>query len=135
MLGLYFIAPSTVAVLGTASFLGLYLGAGIVSSLVSLVWHRMADRGRTRKSNHGSEGASGAIYACLSFFAATFPKTQFLMFFVIPMPAWVAVGGIFAYDLYLSISTPNAKTDSAGHIGGILAGIAFALVRRGRGRF
>lgn len=94
-----------ISVLGTANFLGLYLGAGIISSLVSLAWHRAANRGR--RTTHGSEGASGAIYACLSFFAATFPQTQFLMFFVIPMPAWVAVGGIFAVSRQLVVEKNN----------------------------
>lgn len=37
------------------------------------------------------------------------------------------------YDLYTSIASPWAKTDSAGHIGGMAAGIAYALLRRGRG--
>ncbi|KAJ9121159.1 hypothetical protein QFC24_004833 [Naganishia onofrii] len=131
MLGLYFIAPATVGLLGTTGFLGLYLGGGIISSLVSLGWHRIVtgNRGKPR----GSEGASGAIYASLAYFAAMFPQAKFLMFFIVPMPAWVAVGGIFAYDLYQSILVPTSMTDSAGHIGGILAGVGFALVSRGRG--
>jgi membrane associated rhomboid family serine protease len=38
----------------------------------------------------------GAIYSCLSAFATMFPNARFLMFFIVPMPAWAAVGGIFA---------------------------------------
>ncbi len=49
---------------------------------------------------------SGAIYAALSFYATMFPYQQFLLFFVVPVPAWAAVGGIFAYDLYSSIRSP-----------------------------
>ncbi|KAJ9105231.1 hypothetical protein QFC21_001596 [Naganishia friedmannii] len=115
MLGLYFIAPATVGLLGTTGFLGLYLGGGIISSLVSLGWHRLVtgNRGKPR----GSEGASGAIYASLAYFAAMFPQAKFLMFFIVPMPAWVA----------------TSMTDSAGHIGGIMAGVGFALISRGRG--
>lgn len=46
-----------VRLLGTTGFLGLYLGGGIISSLVSLGWHRLVtgNRGKPR----GSEGASG----------------------------------------------------------------------------
>lgn len=40
--------------------------------------------------------STGAIYASLAYFAAMFPQAKFLMFFIVPMPAWVAVGGIFA---------------------------------------
>jgi rhomboid-like protein len=104
------------SLLGPASFLGLYLGGGIVSSMVSLVFHRVMSNNRSK--THGSEGASGmyipsqcyqadpfylhptcpagAIYASLAYYAAMFPQAQFLLFFVVPMPAWAAVGGIFA---------------------------------------
>jgi membrane associated rhomboid family serine protease len=55
------------------------------------MWHRLrGDRWR------GSEGASGAIYASLAFYGALFPNTTFLLFFIVPMPAWVMIGGIFA---------------------------------------
>ncbi|KAG7529012.1 hypothetical protein FFLO_05835 [Filobasidium floriforme] len=131
MLGLYFIGPATAGLLGPASFLGLYLGGGIVSSMVSLAWHRMMSSNRSK--SHGSEGASGAIYASLAYYAAMFPQAQFLLFFVVPLPAWAAVGGIFAYDLYSSIRSPMAVTDSAGHVGGLLAGVAYAFRSRGRG--
>jgi len=40
----------------------------------------------------------------IAFFAAMFPQTQFLLFFVVPMPAWLFAGGIFAVSpLLLSI--------------------------------
>ncbi|KIR28711.1 hypothetical protein I309_02203 [Cryptococcus deuterogattii LA55] len=94
-LGLYFLAPAAASIMGSASFLGLYLGAGVFSSLVSLGYHRF--------SQHrwwGSEGASGAIYACLAYYGALFPNSQVLLFFVIPMPVWVAIGGIFAVSLF-----------------------------------
>jgi membrane associated rhomboid family serine protease len=44
---------------------------------------------------------SGAIYAALSYYATIFPTQQFLLFFVVPVPAWAAVGGIFAVSLGL----------------------------------
>lgn len=39
-----------------------------------------------------------------------FPNARFLMFFIVPMPAWAAVGGIFAVSVtefraYISILT------------------------------
>ncbi|WVQ78442.1 hypothetical protein IAT38_000528 [Cryptococcus sp. DSM 104549] len=126
-LGLYFMAPAAAGLMGSASFIGLYLGAGIFTSLTSLAWHRF--------SGHkwmGSEGASGAIYACLAYYGAIFPQQQVLMFFIIPMPVWVAIGGLFAYDLYGAILQPFSGTDSAGHIGGIVYGLMAALsYRRG----
>ncbi|KAL7424318.1 hypothetical protein Q5752_001908 [Cryptotrichosporon argae] len=113
-IGLYFIAPAT--------------ASGIFASLTSLAYHRFR-----RDRWAGSEGASGAIYATLAFYGALFPRTQFLVFFVVPMPAWLFVGGIFAWDLFSAFGRPNSGVDSAGHVGGIIAGVAAAaLLRRGR---
>ncbi|KAK1925158.1 hypothetical protein DB88DRAFT_488119 [Papiliotrema laurentii] len=126
-LGLYFIAPAALSVLGGSSFLGLYLAGGIASSLVSLAWHRMKNDRIV-----GSEGASGAIYTTLGFYGALFPHSKILMFFIIPMPVWLGIGGIFAWDLYGAIASPHGNTDSAGHVGGMAAGLIAAYrLRRG----
>lgn len=42
------------------------------------------------QTDSGSQGASGSIYAMLVFFACAMPNTTFLIFFVIPAPAWVS---------------------------------------------
>ncbi|WVW82711.1 hypothetical protein I302_104722 [Kwoniella bestiolae CBS 10118] len=128
-LGLYFLAPAAAGLMGSSAFLGLYLGAGIFSSLASLTYHRLK-----RDRWMGSEGASGAIYACLSFYGAMFPQSTVLMFFVIPMPVWVAISGIFAWDFYGALFRPNSGTDSVGHLGGISYGLLAALAMR-RGGF
>ncbi len=36
------------------------------------------------------QGASGAVYSLLAFYAACFPRSTFLLFFVVPVPAWVS---------------------------------------------
>jgi rhomboid-like protein len=69
----------------------------------------------------------------LAFYGAIFPKTTFLLFFVLPMPAWALIGGMFAYDAYSAVTNPGSGTDSAGHVGGIVAGLAAAAWARRRG--
>jgi rhomboid-like protein len=46
----------------------------------------------------------GAIYSVVSFFACVYPKATFLIFGIVPCPAWAFVGGIFAYDMYRSLA-------------------------------
>lgn len=43
---------------------------------------------------------SGAIYALASFFAFAAPRAQFLLFFVVPMPAWACISAIACFDVY-----------------------------------
>ncbi|OMJ29480.1 Rhomboid protein 1, mitochondrial [Smittium culicis] len=61
--------------------------------------------------------------ATIVLFASLFPKTTFLLFFIVPCPAWLAAGGFIAYDVYNSISRGNPIIDSFAHLGG--AGIGF----------
>lgn len=87
---------SDISVIGTAGFLGLYLGSGLISGITSL----MAQANRPNNRAIGSDGASGAIYGTLSFFAGLFPTQKFLFFFVVPMPAWLLIGGIFTVSYF-----------------------------------
>ncbi|CAE6353425.1 unnamed protein product [Rhizoctonia solani] len=125
----WFMAPPVMRMLGNSAFLALYLGGGIASSAFSLVWNAVVQH---RGGN--AHGASGAIYSVISLFACLFPNTTFLLFFIVPVPAWLCVSGIFAWDLYGSLRRRGGMTDSAGHVGGVLAGVAYFLrMRRGFG--
>jgi rhomboid-like protein len=48
---------------------------------------------------HNGHG-TGAIYALASFFAFAAPRARFLLFFVVPMPAWACIGAIACFDVY-----------------------------------
>ncbi|CAD6565876.1 MAG: hypothetical protein TREMPRED_001901 [Tremellales sp. Tagirdzhanova-0007] len=124
-LGLYFIAPAAAGVLGSAGFLGLYLAGDSILppwdvAPVLSICPDQADRWS------GSEGASGAIYATLGFWGSMSPQSTIYVYFLLPLPVWVFIGGIFAFDLYGIIFTPNSGTDSAAHVGGLLTGLVMA---------
>lgn len=125
MLSLAFMAPPVLALTGPTTFVLLYFGAGMVSSVVSMVGKQLVPATQQRGLASFSHGASGSVYAIMSTFACVNPTATFLIFFVIPAPAWACVTGIFAWDLWHASRTPKGRTDSAGHVGGILAGIAF----------
>lgn len=88
--------------LGAFNFLGLYIGGGLVAGICSLAYQTF----NTNKSRRigGSEGASGAIYACLAFYGTIFPQATFLLFFIIPARAWMVVGGLFAVSVLAASS-------------------------------
>ena len=46
----------------------------------------------------------GAIYALASFFAFAAPNARFLLFFVVPMPAWACIGAIACFDVYNAVT-------------------------------
>jgi membrane associated rhomboid family serine protease len=49
-------------------------------------------------SAHSTMGASGAVMGTTAFFATVFPRATFLIFGIVPCPAWLCVGGLFLYD-------------------------------------
>lgn len=93
----------------------------------------------------------GAIYAIISYFACRQPFATFFLFAIVPIPAWAFVPGILLYDVYemtasnkVRIKTmfvwlyglyifwmlQTSRVDTASHVGGIFAGIAYFLSRR-----
>lgn len=119
----YFMAPTVIQILGNARFLGLYLRGGIICSAASVLWHTYIKR----NPNQSSVGASGAIYSVLAFFACVMPKASIYIFSIVPMPAWAFVTGIFLWDTSSAILDKRVGTDTAGHVGGLLAGILYFL--------
>ncbi|KAH0587385.1 hypothetical protein H2248_006182 [Termitomyces sp. 'cryptogamus'] len=123
----YFMAKPVLELFGTRKFLFLYMGGGLIASLVSLGWHKLVDH-----KDVSSLGASGAIYSVVSLLACLAPTMTFHLYGIIPIPAWLVVPGLFAYDTYSAMYNKEGTTDAAGHVGGLLAGIAYYLALRFR---
>ncbi|GAA5918078.1 hypothetical protein JCM6882_004982 [Rhodosporidiobolus microsporus] len=128
MVSLWFMGGAAASVLGNTGFLSLYLFSGFVSSAFSALFARYV----TNNQWYSAHGASGAVFGAASFFACAFPREKFLLFFVVPVPAWLCVGGLFAWDLYSGLARTGGTTDSMGHVGGAIAGALFFLRKIGR---
>ncbi|TPX55804.1 hypothetical protein PhCBS80983_g05017 [Powellomyces hirtus] len=62
-----------------------------------------------------------------------FPTATINVMFI-PVPAMVGIGGFVLYDIYRSYTGTSGRVDSAGHIGGAVAGLAYWYLKiRGRG--
>jgi membrane associated rhomboid family serine protease len=155
------VAFATVAV-GMTAFLGgrrifaLYVGAGCLSTLVTLAWEKFyispgSPNGLPTPSFH--LGASGSVFAFLALSAALAPRQTFYLFFVIPVQARILLPAIALFEVLCCLDEEgvgkkwhenvvkpllgDVKIDSAAHLGGMAAGYAYAILllrRRGRGR-
>ncbi|KAI6192401.1 Presenilins-associated rhomboid-like protein, mitochondrial [Aphelenchoides bicaudatus] len=107
--------------LGVEQFVALYLTAGAVSSLTSLV-QKFATR-----SNLRALGASGAICTLLAYTCMKIPDARlsiiFLPFF--QFSAQQAIYGLIAFDL-LGLIFRFRMFDHAAHLGGTLFGVWYA---------
>ncbi|KAF7313655.1 TKL/TKL-ccin protein kinase [Mycena chlorophos] len=124
----YFMAPMTLNILGSKQFLLLYIGGGIAADLIAMAYKRIFQNGR----DPYTVGASAAIYSMLSFLACAAPRMQLLLYGIVPVPIWLVVSGSFAYESYRTAKETGGTTDTLGHIGGIISGVGYFLLRRYR---
>ncbi|SAM02903.1 hypothetical protein [Absidia glauca] len=141
MLVLYSMGKGVIEAIGASRFLLLYCGAGIAGSLGTMLYREYlrpamvngtSNNGRAQMQplqTVGSLGASGSVMGLTTFFACAFPKSTFLVFFVVPMPAIAVVGLFAAYDFYNATRAKASLVDSAAHIGGATYGAAYWFLR------
>ncbi len=78
-------------------------------------------------------GASGGIFGLLLAFAIFFPRQKLLIYFAIPMPAWLFVTLYGVLELYLGVTGKQGDVAHFAHLGGMLGGAAVILYWRARG--
>jgi membrane associated rhomboid family serine protease len=119
MLGLWFLGRDVESTYGSKEFLRLYLTmivlGGVAWSATSMVQGLAADLPLV--------GASGAITGIVILYALHFPRRTLLLFFVLPVPAWVLGVLVVVTNLRGAAELGNDNIAYGVH----LAGIAFAL--------
>lgn len=55
-----------------------------------------------------------------------------MLYGIVPVPAWLMISGLVAYSSYAGAAGGGGKTDHAGHLGGLLAGVGFFIGKRYR---
>jgi rhomboid protease GluP len=105
--------------LGKAKTLALYLALGIVASLVSYGWHRLAYGGGN------SVGASGAICGligvAIGFSLRRRNAARHLSSHYVGWAVWIGILGFSGWNI-----------DNAGHLGGLIPGLLLGFVVRRR---
>ena len=70
-------------------------------------------------------GASGVTMALLVLGACWYPTAQILLFFVLPMPLWLAASIFVALDLLGALGSMTSNVAYAAHLGGAAWGFLF----------
>ncbi len=102
--------------IGTRRFLILYFVSGILASFVSSFFYEFG------------LGASGAIMGILGMLIVLMPDLQLLLFFVVPMPLWIAGIAYAALDV-LGILFP-AGIGNIAHLVGMATGLGYGFFLR-----
>ena len=103
---------------GRKEFLRIYIAFVIMTGLAWVILQRVFQP----DNRVPCIGASGAIMSIMAIYICHFPQRQFLLFFVLPMPAWVMGIVCIGMDFGEALS----GTDHVAHTAH-LAGVAFVL--------
>ncbi len=123
MLGLWFLGREIERHLGRGEFLRFYLLTLVIGSIVWSLANLL--RFAQPMPNFSVVGASGAIAGVVILFALNFPRRTLLLFFVIPVPAWL-VGVLLIVSDVLGAAGSVGKGNVAYSVH--LAGAAFAFL-------
>lgn len=118
MLGLYFLGRYVEQVLGRWEFLRFYLAAIVFGAVVHTARVCLTVSPAPLSPNDPWAvplvGASGAVVATVILFIFHFPRVQLLLFFVVPVPAWLVGVLLIAYNvlgsggIFVPLSGPAA---------------------------
>ena len=114
MLVLFFLGRDIEARYGSKEFLRLYLVMLVVASLVWVTVQKL----RGVPDAAYAVGASGAVTGVVILYALNFPRRILLLFFVIPMPAWVAGLLVVLSDVLGALHPNSAHIAFTAHLGG-----------------
>ncbi len=122
MISLMFIGSFVEKLIGKKRFIGLYFAGGLFAGILFVLIAFLTGM----DLNVYAVGASGAIFALGGLLAVLTPRLPVLVFFIIPMPMWMAMVvlmfGIWALSLGLGLPVGNIA-----HLGGLIIGLSYGF--------
>ncbi len=119
MLGLLIFGPILESRIGAKRFLIIYLTSGLIAGFAAAVFYP------------DSLGASGAIMGMIGALIWLMPNLRILLFFIIPMPLWMAGIAWALLDIFGFFFTSGIA--NAAHIAGMATGLAFGYNLKQKG--
>lgn len=119
MLTLYFFANVVTYHLGSLAFVGVYIAGLVLGNLLSYFFHKDED-------DYTAVGASGAVMGVLYSAILLRPDMVLLLFFVIPIPAYVFGIAYLLYTLY-GMKRREGNIGHDAHFGGAMGGYILTL--------
>ena len=120
MLTLYFFAPVVAGAMGDVKMAVIYIASLLAGNILSFFYHK-------DELYYSAVGASGAVMGILYAAILLNPDMTLLLFFVLPIPAWLFGIAYLGYSIYgMKNQRDNIGHDA--HIGGAVTGYILTLV-------
>jgi uncharacterized protein len=134
MVSLFFIGNFVERLIGRKRYLWFYMIAGVIAGLAFVFFAYLGQFIEGGVAVFGSMdayavGASGALFGLGGLLAVLIPRLKVLVFFVIPMPMWLAMA-VLMFGLW-AISIPaGLPIGNTAHFGGLVVGVAYGFYLR-----
>ena len=131
MVSLSFIGSFVEKLIGKKRFLSVYLIGGLFAGLLFVILAGLFGNSELGARIVGSPltyavGASGAIFALGGLLAVLTPKLPVMVFFIIPMPMWVAMG-VLMFGLWTISIGSGLPVGNTAHLGGLIVGLGYGF--------
>lgn len=128
MIALFMFGGTIERTFGTRNFIIYYFVCAVVAAVAQLIVVQWFTHGF-----YPTIGASGAIFGLLLAFGMLYPhEKMMLMFFPVPMPAWLFVTGYAVIELVLGVTGTQAGVAHFAHLGGMVGGYPMIQYWRGK---
>lgn len=127
MISLVFLGNFIERVIGKKRFLLFYLASGIFAGLFFVLLALVFNM----DLNTYAVGASGALFGLAGLLAVLFPRLKVLVFFVIPMPMWLAAFFLLI-ALWLISFSAGLPIGNTAHLGGLVLGLIYGFYLRSK---
>eukprot|EP00612_Vaucheria_litorea_P000342 CAMPEP_0171452772 /NCGR_PEP_ID=MMETSP0945-20130129/745_1 /TAXON_ID=109269 /ORGANISM="Vaucheria litorea, Strain CCMP2940" /LENGTH=134 /DNA_ID=CAMNT_0011977503 /DNA_START=435 /DNA_END=839 /DNA_ORIENTATION=+ len=125
-IGVAFMVPSVVSILGTSRFMFLYFGGGIAGNVLHASMPLLTNGRVSDSRNFGSIGPLTSLFA---WFAFTYPTLTVQIFGIVPVPAGLLGLAYTGHEFY-KLMHYGVQSDSGSSIGTALYGVIFSILTR-----
>jgi len=127
MVSLMFIGNFVEKLIGKKRFIWLYFVGGLFAGLLFV----LVAMATGMDLNVYAVGASGAIFALGGLLAVLTPRLPVLVFFIIPMPMWAAMGFLM-FGIWAISSSFGLPIGNTAHLGGLIIGLGYGFYLKRR---
>jgi len=134
MISMFFIGNFVERLIGRKRFFWFYMIAGIVAGLFFVGLAYVGQSFSFGESLFGgidtfAVGASGALFGLGGLLAVLIPRLKVLVFFIIPMPMWLAMI-VLMFGLWFISASFGLPLGNTAHFGGLVVGVLYGFYLR-----
>ena len=134
MVSMFFVGNFVERLIGKKRYLWFYMLSGLVAGLFFVGFGYVGQfipNGEVLFGgfNVAALGASGALFGLGGLLAVLIPRLKVLLFFIIPMPMWLAMG-VLMFGFWIASATAGLPIGNTAHFGGLVVGVIYGFYLR-----